>query len=542
MVHKSYANDPAKEKSRQLLKKTIEDTLLKFMRPQDIRVLHLPGPNGMEYKQVYGPLNIPPSNVIGLEEKTDLAEMARSNNPGTNVVNTTLEDFTKNPERFDAPSRYHVISMDFTQNASPDTLNELMGVTDIRANHFVYHAALQKRRENKRTQDFMRSLTAFLDLNASVSYVGASQQIKSAFDEGVEEIRETALTYSLLATAHGVKRDRVPSLIERLSGSRFRKIFQDSVKLYLEFESLENIFIGGKGMSLEEACDPRNLGHMRDLFINVMCVYARANIADLMFDNLRFSFPREKYDDLKRYAGRLANAINDAIAYSDNSTREIKLLSRYAYVSESGTPMVGDIAYMRTDIKLQQAYNEILNCIRLVPDFRVLDINSLVKAFKKLDKILAGYKFRKDVWMEREYLGSSARPILRREQAIELLRQGKTPNDLVREYRGMSRRRLGAFAAHLTMGTYDSAREMPEDEGIVQQDLRQDIETRVLLAGEGVQVNGGDALSKSDALEYLRAEISPKEIHQAYPGTSLPKIIAWEYWLNKGKYNLPEKR
>lgn len=83
---------------------------------------------------------------------------------------------------------------------------------------------------------------------------------------------------------------------------------------------------------------------------------------------------------------------------------------------------------------------------------------------------------------------------------------------------------------------------MPEDDFEAQRELRQDIETRVLLAAEGAKVNGGGTLSKQDALEYLRAGISTKEIYEAYPQTSLQRLIAWEYWLKQGKYNLPEKR
>ena len=139
MAHKSYAIDPAKEKSRMLLKDILENTLLKFMRPQDIKVLHLPGPDGMEYLQVYGPLGIPPENVIGIERNSALAEMARLNNPGTQVICTSLRDFTDEPQNFNVPSKYQVVSIDFTGNASANNLNEMMSVADLcNDRHFVF--------------------------------------------------------------------------------------------------------------------------------------------------------------------------------------------------------------------------------------------------------------------------------------------------------------------------------------------------------------------------------------------------------------------
>ncbi|MFB6196911.1 MAG: hypothetical protein ABEI52_01405, partial [Halobacteriaceae archaeon] len=147
---KSYDNDPAKRKSRKKLKDVIEETLLEnyHLRAGDLHVLHLPGPQSMEVKQVYDELNIPRANIVGIERDPEAARQAREETPGIQVINRDLDNFLDEDDR-----PYDIISLDLTGNIS-DTTAEILAKSHERPHpeRLVYHAALVGQRESKDSQ------------------------------------------------------------------------------------------------------------------------------------------------------------------------------------------------------------------------------------------------------------------------------------------------------------------------------------------------------------------------------------------------------
>lgn len=529
---KSYARDPAKEKSRQLLKGMIESTLLKFMRPQNIRVLHLPGPDGMEYKKVYEPLGVPPQNVDGLEQNTEIAELARKANPRTNIINTTLSDFVKEGRLLD----YNIVSLDSTGNFSVDTLNDAatLGIF-LKPNNFLYHVALQKRRENIHSQDLLKRLAvAYSSLGTLRKPLNdVFPEVKQIPDE-LDSLRDYGLAYLMLSITNRMRRDRIYEVLEickNVLGSEY----ENSLTMLLESRG-DNV----KLRHPKYGIDPSKLDDFSDIFFHGMLLLTKIKLYNQFYGAFKTGNPLFPSDRAKVYANACAEYIMRALFY-DHIKKSIVIedLKKYAYVSESGTPMIGDIGYFRNDFRIFSAYNELLNQVTIGDQFRIRDFARLVKAVRRVESLGDRQKFHSldDYLIQREFLGSSAKPILRHDKAVELILEGKNPADIAAHYRGLGIGTLRAIKIHSIRGTYDKDKlELPAPNKQSMKDLKQDIEARVLLAEEGLKING-QQLGKNDAIEYLRAGISPREIHSAYPETSLPQIIAWDFWLKKGKYD-----
>ncbi len=107
---KDYANDPAKAKSRGLLKDMVDRTLLKFRNPSQLYVLCFPGINATEIYQVYDPLGIPRENITGIERDSQVAKELERKRLGIRVVNQSIEDFVREQETIN----FNVVSLDYT--------------------------------------------------------------------------------------------------------------------------------------------------------------------------------------------------------------------------------------------------------------------------------------------------------------------------------------------------------------------------------------------------------------------------------------------
>ncbi|MFA5188374.1 MAG: hypothetical protein WC460_03360 [Patescibacteria group bacterium] len=90
-----------------------------------------------------------------------------------------------------------------------------------------------------------------------------------------------------------------------------------------------------------------------------------------------------------------------------------------------------------------------------------------------------------------------ARTKIDKNTAIMLLRQGKTPIEILKKHTGFTKMQLAAFSAHLTMGTYPS---------------------------------------KQRIIKLLKMGYSPKEITQSYDGWTIMQIAALKAHLTMGTY------
>src|SRR6266540_1768384 len=108
MVEKHYSGDWAKAKSRDLVRDMIQNILLTFRKPKDLRVLCFPGIDVAEIFEVYDVLGIPRANILGVERERKIAYELESKKLGIQVVNQTLEDYVKEQKDF----HFDIISLD----------------------------------------------------------------------------------------------------------------------------------------------------------------------------------------------------------------------------------------------------------------------------------------------------------------------------------------------------------------------------------------------------------------------------------------------
>ncbi|MBI5390728.1 hypothetical protein HZB02_04510 [Candidatus Woesearchaeota archaeon] len=111
-MKESYADDTMKEKTRAYLREFIGKNL-SFLKPKDIHVLHLPGPEMLEWEEVYKPLGIPAKNVTGLErDPAAYAALAeRNHNVGMQIYRTDDVSFLETAKQ--QGRRWQIVSLDY---------------------------------------------------------------------------------------------------------------------------------------------------------------------------------------------------------------------------------------------------------------------------------------------------------------------------------------------------------------------------------------------------------------------------------------------
>jgi hypothetical protein len=148
-LEKHYANDWAKAKVHTLLGEMLENTLLTFKKPKDLRVLHFSGIDAQETKSVYLARGIPAKNIVSLERDANITKSIEGMDLGIRVVNKTLEAYIEESISNGGRIDFDVVSLDFT---GPITMELLYSINDIArncGNHILFHSAnLLKRDPN----------------------------------------------------------------------------------------------------------------------------------------------------------------------------------------------------------------------------------------------------------------------------------------------------------------------------------------------------------------------------------------------------------
>jgi hypothetical protein len=523
---KEYKNDPVKEQSRQLVGEMLDRTLLTFLKPNQIRVLHLPGRDGQEFKSVYGTRGIPPENVDGIERYPEAAAEARKNNPGTNIYCTDLQDFVQRASTLD----YHVISIDLTGNLSASNLEVLSTIgSKLSKNTTLFHYALSARREDEIAKAVIQSRARYMRQVANYLHAMNQNSIMT-----LDEQRHFALTNVIANITSGTSYKQFLNVARKYMGEELNRSLALLRESFPECQTMSDEAVIAFGR------DP-----IDELFHMTLQTRLRISLRETRLNSSRgnrfpISYGSMSISDLEDFLAKLwsGRAVHALAAVERGKYLATHNLKRYAYVSESGTPMVGDIMYIRNHQKM------LAKCVELVRTFSgsppyFKDVYAFYKFNNSLEEFMEQEGVSIPYLLNRDFLGSAAKPILRKEKAIALLKEGRVPAELVSEFRGMSIGRLKAYAAHVTMGTYGpSARRsrVTEVDDAALKELRQDIDTQITLHSVG-SLGNEDALTKEDALAYLSTGISPKEIHEAYPSTKMAQLTAWQYWLNKGKYN-----
>lgn len=524
MAEKTYATDWAKQKSRDLVREMIAGTLLKFRRPQDLRVLCLPGIDAAEIFEVYDRLGIPRENIVGVERESDIAEAIEGKDLRIKVERQDLEDYVKdlNPAPFD------IISLDFT---GPLNLKILHAISTLASretkNHVLFHIANSIRRDSQFYQvyELGYATSKFYGVNPARRAESTFNDILEYVEGGIDQFR----------TAIGEQKP-----IKEEKEAAHSTLVKAAISNGLE--SLNGALVSLKFFAQEEY--PQALGYLKQA-LELM------GMKDPIVDDGKFVRIRLTYENMPLFsveAERLlyyyANAclmrheifctekkgINPAAmvltAVVRNLCKEGKFFTRrdaslYSYISETGTPMTGCIYFGSYPERKMAVAQDIAAVMNFPEAFRLKTtpqkFAALLRDYQRQRLVLTPEEVS-DMLHEKEsnriFLGNSAKPILTKQRAIEEFRQGATIDSIRGKYRLWEGKPLAQWRAHFTMGTYDQipADQLPEDDTL-------------------------ERITKDDAINLLSSAIPPEEIFETYPTSfSIGQLRAFKAGVKRGAY------
>ncbi len=512
---KKYGNDWAKSKSRELVRDTISKTLLKFRKPKDLRVLCFPGIDATEVFEVYDSLGIPRENVVGVERDSYVAGELEKKDLGIKVINQDLESLVENGE---VPTDLDIVSLDYTSPLRQGNLDTLRSILRMQTkNHLLlHHSNLMKRdKASYGLYVYGHSLnTKHINLNINEINERIVSGVSTLLDGGsVEEKKDVRIqAYPVLLKA----------AINNLDVGASDEIFKFSSKVYPQILSkLEKEIkrMYGKEVNLEPSSPLQNLSMSEFFQGSVVRLFE-----ETVLTNLRI--------DLEKMGGREWGELDISLmaCLFDTARKHrfyrIRDAFTYTYISESGAPMIGDIYFLSHPEKVIEASKEVARAVGYPNKFRHDNKDEIMKTLIAVRK--ASRRFYSDRNPEevstaienRTFLGSSARPVLTKQKAIEEFKSGSSVEDVREKYRGVNGKPLAQWKAHVTMGTYGEKPIRVEDE-IVEHTEDSDLEK----------------ITKEEAIELIESGIPLEEIESAYP-TSFSKgqLRAYKAHLTMGTY------
>ena len=517
---KDYAGDWAKEKSRVLVRDMIKNTLLRFKRPELIKVLCLPGVCASGIFEIYDPLGIPRANIVGVERDTEVAEILRRKNLGIRVEKADIERYAAMQHAVS----FDIISLDYTNPitwAEIGTLRRLCAKQTL--DHFVLHQANLVKRDKKAypmyaigagfssysEDDGGNTDLAFLQHHARVNahFVRSANLLEC--DDNKREVKSSSYSALLRSSFQGASTGGVEDLLKFTSVEEYAEI------LRVMGEYIEK-FVGEKVVLDRE----QPLGKLSARF------GVRPDICRFFEESIFFILSIEARRipiDFKPLNHALMLALSDV----SKGTKFFRMrdAKSYSYISESGAPMIGDIYFVSHPRKLNEVEREVTHLIGWPGAFRCAHPARLYDTVMRLRSENRRFMDNRELAelsakiQTREYLGSSAKPVLTKQRAIEEFQQGKSVDEVKARYRGWSEKPLAQWKAHVTMGTYSQP--IRTDEEVVEHQEDSNLEK----------------ISKEDAVELISSGIPVEEIHDAYPTSfTLGQLRAYKAHVTMGTY------
>ncbi len=547
-LDKRYGSDWAKAKSRDLLKDMIARTLLKFRKPKDLKVLCFPGIDAAEVLQVYDALGIPRENVTGLERNPEVAETLDkrgiNGKPlGIKLVNRSLEDYVANAINLGGRFNFDVVSLDYTGPLSINQINDLADLSERQIpNHFVlHHANLIKRDSQSKwmyvvgegfNNDYLNEEYGgeIDDQNVLLKTANAMIGAQSKIEEGgSKDAKGRGYLKMVSGAVLGSADECIDKLLKFSCGQAYEKVL---VEIENTIRPLTRNRYEEKG--LEFSLDREHPYGSLPFSIRGNPVIIRA------FELVTLQYLKQQLAEaLKdKFKPDIANNITMKVYAALNNVNKVKrhfrpkAIKTYSYVSESGSPMIGDIYFLSYPERLVSASERLANSLGLASGrFSFRNKGEFVDALDEYEKQASKFlpwelenKLYEDS-NNRTFLGSSARPVLTKQKAIEEFKAGATVEDIKAKYRGYADKPLAQWKAHVTMGTYDKKPLRVEDE-LVEHEEDSDLEK----------------ITKEEAIDLLSSGIPIDEIRATYPTSfTIGQLRAYKAHISMGTYKTDKK-
>jgi hypothetical protein len=451
---KSY-QDPVKQKAREKLREFIKSNLLSIKRPEDVKVVCFPGAEqdgqeALEVKEVYDPLGIPRQNITGLEYLSQNAARLRRANLGIEVVESdALNYFLKNQRKFD------VISLDYT---GQQTLREATTLECIASREFLdKRGILLTNFIGKREGDQMQEILArrlhsrLMDENNYLKEFGAKKS-QIIYEEDINGFK-SANTLDQLRNAITVETAMIfmGGLINFPVGLH---MFSRDPKKDTVLNSLNE----NGGLVNEGIYDIDNL------FDKEIAEEQRRIELEKAYYSYRV---QEMFPILSPIVGRVgATSIINILQATVARPYLVSFMERYKYTGNNGSPMLMDLFSFKPFP--YKTIDKLRSLIVYNPSDSSVVINPLGVSHDKFKKqLLSAIKeylpyghiaFDGRVDLGSSYVPQKRKERITKEQAIDLLRSGVDPVDIVECYGGFSKMQLAAYKArYVTVGKFGKA-------------------------------------------------------------------------------------
>jgi hypothetical protein len=488
MVEKHYSDDWAKSKSRDLVREMIQKTLLTFRKPKDLKILFFPGIDAIEVFEVYDELGIPRENLIGVERDKNVAQTLEGENLGIQIINQSLEDYVEEQSSFN----FDVVSLDYIGPVNKTQITTLGNICKIqRRNHWVFHCANLIRRE-KDLGMYAAGWSAFGEAKES-----GSEEMKEMCEKllnfrgnGYGELaplRDKGYTGLLTLVINGYESLSTDKILKFITGASYSKVNDSIMKEINEKFDLE-------------------ISHIKETTLQGPMAYFTQRTLEMLEGKGKSLGISSK--GLKVLILALGDLASTKRFFWSRATRE------YSYISESGSPMIGEIRFLSYPEKVMSVAQDVGNNIGYPKELRLTDKRNFNKLMRKYVNCRNNYILKSSFGVsedsERIFLGNSSKPVLTKQRAIEEFRAGVSVDDIVTKYRAIGNKPLAQWKAHVTMGTYDQ-----------------------------IKNGGGDLekITKNEAIDLITSGIPLEEVHNAYPTSfSVGQLRAFKAHTTMGTY------
>jgi hypothetical protein len=500
LAEKHYNNDPAKSKARELVRSVIERNLLKFRNPKDLRVLCFPGIDAQEILEVYDQLKIPRGNILGLEREGNIFKELQKRNLGIQLYHGTLDDYVRGMSMHD----FDIISLDYTGNISNTQFENIRDIcTKQRRNFFVLHCANLIRREN---HDANIQYFVGQSFNEEFNKSSDNTSLYDRLYPGKDLIPRMEKERMLIQKINN--RDSIKDEKSRAYSTIIRAAFLGASRA--AYEKMFKFATGSDYLSLLKVLEERLKQDYGIGTLDVEHPFSGIPLRSSIITFLEmFNWTAIEYD-LGKYGLPSPQGLFSITMALYNTAKGRKNFTGldseyYSYISESGSPMIGDIHFLAHSYKEQKCAEEISRLMGYPYQINVIDPLKLERCVIEYVKIQSKFfsiekrneQIRKIT--KRTFLGNSSRPVLSKKRYLEELGQNASDEAIKQKYRGWENKPLAQWKAHHTMGTYDGPVEPADSE-----------------TAEGNESSG---LSKEDAIMMLEEGIPIDEIVDAFPNS-----------------------
>ena len=497
---KHYDTDLAKAKARDLLGKMIDETLLKFRRANKIRVLHFGGIDLAEAKQVYLPRGILPENIVSIEREKRIAEEQKKKGIGIRVINATLENYLENQKDID----FEIVSLDYTCPISSNNLLLLHSLRDKqKRNSFIFHCVHLLQRDRTAKNLYLEGLIASQNrlhidgVQALSSMINSGKIFLDKVENGshYKDERTNSISNLISNAFTGVDYSVNHCTLRALYGENFDAKISDAE------EHLRQIFNDEKFV-LDINKKPSNaLEYMASLYLGHLAVR-----------DVRGWLNQNGLEKIDNYA--IAWILRNSV--SKRKPWGIFGEITYSYVSESGSPMMGYVAFLRHSQILLNQIRDVTGYLGFPDKLTLRDKSKFIGKLYEYNRLAERERLHLvSNPSQTFFLGNSSKPVLTKKRFVEELEDGRTIEEIQQNYRGWQNKPLPQWKAHYTMGTY-KFREMAE---------------------ESTEDSDLEKITKEQAIDLLSSEIPPKEIYDAWPTSfSLGQLRAYKSHISMRSY------